>query len=224
MFRMKLTSYISFNQKKKAAIIVFLVGIPVFLFLQRQYSDIRPEMLRDLIISLGAYGPLALVLFSIFRPLLLFPITLVYLALGLAYGPFWGGVLAVMSAAISAMVAHGLADHAGIGFLPVKWQEKVMTAKKKMETNGFRNVLLIRFIPMISYDLVSYAGGLAKVNRLSYLAGTVVGITPRIFAYTFVGNNVVNIGESSFWIALALLLLIFLLPVYICRRSCFREF
>ncbi len=79
-------------------------------------------------------------------------------------------------------------------------------------------MLMIRFIPLVSFDMISYAGGLAKVERLPYLAATVLGIAPRVFAYTYLGSSITNIKDPSFWIAFALLLLMFLAPLGVYKK------
>lgn len=200
------------NKRKiiKVAILILLVGL--YFILQRQYSEFSPERIRTIILSFGIYAPIMLMLFSLIRPLIAFPITVIYIASGLVFGTLWGGVLAVISAGISAMVAHTLAVKIGIHFFPVAWQKKILSATEKIENNGFRNMLFIRFIPMISFDLVSYAGGLAKVSKIPFVTGTLVGITPRVFAYTYVGANMLRIDGSEFWIALGILLFIFVVP------------
>ena len=73
-------------------------------------------------------------------------------------------------------------------------------------------MIFIRFIPMISFDLISYSAGLSGVKIKPYLLGTFIGIAPRVFAYTYVGSNILSPGESGFWLALGILLLIFVIP------------
>ncbi|RQD69619.1 MAG: TVP38/TMEM64 family protein [Tindallia sp. MSAO_Bac2] len=213
---MKSTSFL--NKGNVAKLAVIFVIIFIYLLLQNQYSNIRPEIVRDLIISFGVYGPLVFFLFAVIRPLILFPITIFYLASGLAFGPFWGGILATMGAAVSALIAHTVASKVGIDFLPNKIQAKIIVAEDKIHENGFQNMLMIRFIPLISFDMISYAGGLAKVERLPYLAGTVLGIAPRVFAYTYLGSSFVSFSDPGFWTAFALLLLMFIIPLGVYKK------
>lgn len=197
-----------------AIVSIFLL----YLFLQKQYSGIRPEMIRDLFVSFGVYGPLIFFSFAIIRPLVLFPITAFYLASGLAFGPFWGGVLSSFGAAAGALVAHGVAKKTGVDFLPIALQEKIELTKSKMDNNSFQNMLMIRFIPLISFDFISYASGMARVQRGPYIAATIIGITPRVFAYTYLGSNIININDPNFWIAFSLLLLIFATPIGLYKK------
>lgn len=202
----------AFTKKNIIKALSFGLFILVFAFLQRRYSSVKPESIQALIISYGIYGPLIFLGFSFLRPIIFFPITIIYLASGLAFGGFWGGVIALVGSLIGALVAYLIAYKVGIDFLPMKWRSRISAVSEKVNENGLRNMLFIRFIPMISFDMISYSAGLSKVKLKPYLLGTFIGITPRIFAYTYVGSNILSPGEPGFWGALGILLLIFLIP------------
>ncbi|WNF36802.1 VTT domain-containing protein [Bacillaceae bacterium IKA-2] len=174
--------------------------------------NINPEMVRDFVLSFGIYGPAIFLVTSFFRPLIFFPITIFYLSSGLAFGPLWGGLIALIGAIISAFVIHVVANKIGIEFLPVRWKEKILMTKKKIENANLITIVLIRFIPLVSFDLVSYAGGLARIKQFPYLLGTAIGVAPRIFAYTYLGANILDVNDPQFWIAIGVLLVIFLVP------------
>ena len=65
---------------------------------------------------------------------------------------------------------------------------------------------------MVSFDLISYSAGLSGVKIKPYLLGTLIGIAPRVFAYTYVGSNILTPGKSTFWIAMLILFIMFLIP------------
>jgi len=68
-------------------------------------------------------------------------------------------VIALMSALIGAFVIYVVANKIGIELLPARWKEKILMTKEKIEHNGFINMVLVHCIPLVSFDLVSYAGG-----------------------------------------------------------------
>lgn len=209
MFLLLKSAFTKKNIKKFILIGIILI---VIVNLQKRYSMVTPEIIQKAILSYGFYGPLIFLIFAILRPVIFFPITIIYLASGLAFGGFWGGIIGVSSALISALVAHLIANKIGIDFLPMKWRSRIIAVRDKVDENGLRNMVLVRFIPMISFDLISYSAGLSGVKLKSYLIGTFIGISPRIFAYTYVGSNILSPTDSRFWIALGLLILIFLIP------------
>lgn len=205
----------SFTKKNIIKIVLVVLFIFLFSILQRRYSTITPEIVRNYILSFGIYGPLLFLLASALRPLMFFPITVFYLASGLAFGAFWGGIIATAGAIISALVAHIVADKVGIGFFPMRWRSRICAVSERLEKNVLRNVILIRFIPMVSFDLISYSAGLAKIRLRTFLFGSMIGIAPRVFAYTYVGANIVDVRDPRFWIAMGVLFLIFVVPAIV---------
>ena len=205
----------SFTKKNMTRLIVAVAGFFLFIYLQRRYSSITPEVVRNYILSFGIFGPLFFLLASALRPLLFFPITVFYLASGLAFGSFWGGIIAISGAIISSLTAHLIARKAGIGFLPMRWRSRICAVSERLQKNVLRNVILIRFIPMVSFDLISYSAGLAGIRLRTFLLGSMIGIAPRVFAYTYVGANIVDINDPRFWIAMGVLVLIFVIPAIV---------
>jgi uncharacterized membrane protein YdjX (TVP38/TMEM64 family) len=202
----------AFTKKNILKTISSLVFIIIILNLQKRYSQFTPEMIRGYILSFGMFGPLIFLGFSLIRPIIFFPITIIYLASGLAFGGFWGGIIAIAGALLSALTAHVIANKIGIDFLPMKWRSRICAVRDRVDEKGLRNMILIRFIPMISFDLISYSAGLSGVKMKPYLIGTIIGVSPRIFAYTYLGSNIMSPGDPKFWIAIVILLLIFVVP------------
>ncbi|NCC81495.1 MAG: TVP38/TMEM64 family protein [Clostridia bacterium] len=202
----------AFTKKNILKTISSILILLLIVNLQKRYSGFTPEIIQGYIISLGMFGPLISLGFALIRPLIFFPITIIYLASGLAFGGFWGGVIGISGALLSALTAHFVANKIGIDFLPMKWRSRICAVRDRVDEKGLRNMILIRFIPMISFDLISYSAGLSGVKLKPYLLGTLIGIAPRIFAYTYVGSNIMSPGDSNFWIALGVLILIFVIP------------
>ena len=46
------------------------------------------------------------------------------------------------------------------------------------------NVILFRFIPFISFDVISYASGLVDIDTKKYTIGTLIGSIFRAFFYS----------------------------------------
>ncbi|OEF95848.1 TVP38/TMEM64 family protein [Desulfuribacillus alkaliarsenatis] len=205
------------SKKPLYLVLAFIIGIMVISSLQETYEHLTPEVLQGWVLSFGWYAPLVFLLLALIRPLVFFPITIYYLASGLAFGPLWGGVIALTGASISALVAYSIVYKTGTSFLSDKWIGRITYIKGRINNRGFRNILLIRLIPMLSFDLVSYAGGLAGIRMKTFLLATILGVTPRIFAYSYLGANVLDVGSQQFWIAIAVFLIIILASVLLAK-------
>ena len=179
------------------ALVLLLFGTATFLY---QWVDVSPGDIRDYIIQFGWLAPLIYILLFTVRPLILFPTSVLSVAGGLAFGMLPGVIYTVIGATLSALVAYYVAIYFGDRFLHHFESTNYEAIQHKIEEDGFFYVLILRLIPLVNFDLVSYASGLAKVNVLAYLFATVVGMIPGAFANNFLGSSI----ASGDWTLIAL--------------------
>ena len=141
----------------------------------------------DYLRSFGVWAPVAslglMLVQAVAAPV---PAILVAFANGLAFGVFWGGLLTVAGQTLAAVVCFGIARALGRG--PVE----VLTSRFGLDAAdcwfaswGAPGVFLLRLIPGISFDVVSYAAGLTGVGFAPFVAATALGVTPQAFLYAW---------------------------------------
>lgn len=69
-----------------------------------------------------------------------------------------------------------------------------------MERRGFLYVFVLRLIPLVSFDLLSYAAGISKVRFRSFLLATVLGMIPGTLAYSFLGASLASGSVTTVFI------------------------
>ncbi|WP_241156703.1 TVP38/TMEM64 family protein [Bacillus sp. FJAT-42376] len=185
--------------------------IGLLFWLNERYLNLNPGMIKDWILSLGAAGPLVFILVYTFRPLILFPASILSLAGGLAFGSVYGFIYTLIGAAGGALVAFFLSKAFGAKVVPDS--EKIESVKKIIEKNGFLYVLVLRILPIVNFDLISYAAGLTSIRWAPFLAATVVGIMPGTFAYNFLGSSFTSDNQSILIIAIVIFALLALIPI-----------
>ncbi len=168
--------------------------------------------LRDYLRSFGALAPIVsfalMVLQSVAAPLPAFVITL---ANGVVFGAFWGAVLSWSSAMAGAALCYGIARALG---RPVV--ERLVGPQPLARTDAFfarygsHAILIARLIPVISFDVVSYAAGLTSVGLAPFLVATGVGQLPATIVYSVLGENITTGSRAGLWAAGALLSLLVL--------------
>lgn len=148
-------------------------------------------VLRDYILSYGAWAPVVSAGLMVLQALLAFlPSFILAFANGLAFGVFWGGMLSLTSAALAATISFGIA-HA-LGRAPVEamiGKRSLGSADKWFVKYGAYAVLVFRLIPVVSFDAISYAAGLTRMSFFKFLLATVVGMTPATFVYSYLGEQ-----------------------------------
>ncbi len=145
------------------------------------------EMIRAYLLSFGIWAPvisLALMLLqAVVTPV---PSVMIVFANGLAFGPFWGGVLSLVGQTLAGVACFWFARSVGrrpvealTGKFGIRWFDRWF------ERWGVTGILVSRMIPGVSFDAVSYASGLSPVRFWRFLVATMVGIAPQSFAYAY---------------------------------------
>lgn len=142
--------------------------------------------------SLGAWAPLAtsalMIAQAIAAPI---PAVLVTAANSLLFGPFWGGVLSIVSATLAACVCWGLARLFGdalAGFLVSP--RALAKADAVVARHGPLAVLVARLVPFVPFDPVSFVAGLARMPLLPFFVATLLGQAPAGMAYSYLAQEI----------------------------------
>lgn len=147
--------------------------------------------LRDYILSFGAWAPVVSALLMVLQALVApLPAFLITFANGLAFGAFWGGVLSLTSASLAAAISFWLAR--ALGRAPVEalvGKTGLESADRWFARWGTYAVLVARLVPILSFDVISFAAGLTRMRFWGFLAVTVVGAAPATFAYAYLGER-----------------------------------
>ncbi len=146
---------------------------------------------RDYILSYGAWAPVISAALMVLQALLAFlPAFIIAFANGLAFGAFWGGMLSLGSAALAAAICFGISHALGRTVAETILGKKSLGATDRWFARyGAYAVLFARLIPIISFDAVSYAAGLTRMNFFKFLLATTVGMAPATFVYSYLGQR-----------------------------------
>ena len=137
--------------------------------------------------SFGVWGPVISLLLMVGQAIIApIPGTLVIFANGVAFGTFWGTVLSVVGQTLAAMVCFWIARVVGRG--PV---EK-MVGRFGLESLdrwvgrwGALGIVLLRLVPGVAFDGVSYGAGLLRITFRVFVVATVLGVIPQSLFYTW---------------------------------------
>jgi uncharacterized membrane protein YdjX (TVP38/TMEM64 family) len=147
--------------------------------------------LRDYILSFGAWAPIVSALLMILQALVApLPAFVLSFANGLAFGTFWGGMLSLASASLAAVVSFWIARLLGRG--PVEalvGRTHLGAADRWFLRWGAYAILAARLVPVVSFDIISYAAGLTRMGFWQFMLATVVGMAPATFIYSYLGGQ-----------------------------------
>lgn len=153
--------------------------------------------LKEYLLTFGIWAPVVsaalMVLQSILAPLPAFVITL---ANGMLFGVFWGAALSWSSAMVGAAICYFIARALGRPVI-----ERVVGARSLQMADGFFErygrsaVLIARLVPVISFDLISYAAGITSIGFVEFMVATGIGQLPATIVYSFLGENLTKTAD-----------------------------
>lgn len=177
------------------------------------------EDLRALVDSTGALGPLAFVLLYVVVTVLFVPGTVLSVAAGALFGPVLGTLLTLLGAVGGAVAAFEVARRLGRERLRARLGDRTAAADRWVQRQGLSGVIALRLLPVVPFNALNYAFGLAAVSRRDHLLGTAVGIVPGTVAFVALGSSVGDPGSPAFLGSVAAVLLLVAVSAYRTRRA-----
>ncbi len=149
------------------------------------------EGVRDYILSFGPWAPVVSALLMVLQGLVApLPAFLLTFANGLAFGTLWGGILSLFSATLAATISFWISR--ALGRAPVEalvGKAGLQSADRWFARWGVYAVLVARLVPVLSFDMISYAAGLTRMRFSGFVLATIVGAAPATFVYAYLGGR-----------------------------------
>jgi uncharacterized membrane protein YdjX (TVP38/TMEM64 family) len=189
-----------------AVIVVASLGVAAALWAAPALSGVELSVrgVEDLIRSWGAWGVVASVVLMVVHSFVPFPAEVVAMANGMLYGPVWGTAITWAGAMLGAWLAFGLARRLGRPFVQALVAERHHhTIERFAAYEGGGVLLLSRFVPVISFNLINYAAGLTAISWWTFTWATGLGILPLTCLMVLAGHHMWS-GEVETWLWLLL--------------------
>ncbi|WP_173917788.1 TVP38/TMEM64 family protein [Halobacillus sp. Marseille-Q1614] len=199
---------------------ILLLAFVAAAWFVRYQLDLSPREIRLYILSYGWWGPLIFIGLYTLGPFIAFPTSILSLAAAFTYG-VWPGILFIVigasGAAVVGFVMGKWFGHSVIKIPNTPWMKNLYA---RMEANGFLYVLTLRLIPIIGFNVLSYAAGIAKVRWISFITATMIGLIPGTLAYSLVGSSLAEGDRSLLLAGLSIIAWVGLI-IYLFRKKVF---
>ncbi len=168
-----------------------------FWHLQSSGSSPTDSMQAVVDAARGAWwAPLLYIAAYAARPLLLFPASIITIAGGILFGPWWGTLIVVIASNLSAMIAY----HVGRSLTSPPGGDGSSTTlmarwSRRMEQESFLTVMVMR-LAFLPYDLVNYACGFLRIRPGAFLAATAIGSFPGTLSFVLAGASIERIDDG----------------------------
>ena len=130
------------------------------------------------------------------------PSELILLSGGIIFGLVWGSVWGLLGSMLSATVTYYISKKGGRAIVDASG-EKVGIIKRTIyifdewiTSWGLWAILVGRAVPVIMFDPISYAAGIAKVKDWHYFLATFIGSIPRAIVYAYLGVKLIGTDDA----------------------------
>ncbi|KGP71759.1 TVP38/TMEM64 family protein [Pontibacillus yanchengensis] len=200
----------------KPAIVLLLFLLVAYIV--RFELNIGKDAIKDFILSFGVWGPLIFFLLYALGPIVFFPTSVMSLAAGIVYGVFPGVIYILLGATGAAATGYVMARYFGdsiLKFHKFKWSDQIY---EKVQERGFLYVLVLRLIPIMGFDILSYISGIARVKFGPFILASFLGMMPGTFAYAFLGSSIGEGDSSKIAIAIGIFVILMLITYLLRNR------
>lgn len=166
--------------------------------------ELSTSAIEQRIQSWGMWGVAGSIMLMVLHSFVPFPAEIVAIANGMLYGPLWGTLITWTGAMLGAWLAFGLARWLGRPFVrSVVAGQHHEALDRWVLRQGGGALLLSRFVPVISFNLVNYAAGLTAISWWTFTWATGLGILPLTFLMVVMGDRLWS-GAAGAWLWLLL--------------------
>ncbi len=208
------------GSKENILSILFLLVVAAVSISPILFPDISrglAKIIQENIDSFGIWGPIAmvvlLVLATIFSPI---PNSLIIIAMGATYGVVSGVILAMIGATLAASAAFFLARKFGEKLVE-RFFPKTHFIHEFLTKNAFPTIFILRIIPSVSFDMVSYGVGLTTIPFRAFITASFLGMIPGIISFVLIGAGLTSENSTS-WIGVGIYGALIILGFYLSHK------
>lgn len=175
------------------------------------------ETIQHLLDTASPYAELAYVALFTILPALLVPVLVLVPSAGIAFGFTKACILTIIGIVLNATCMFYLArigvrhhfERLVLQRLPIKYRHIISCSHQRTLAISF---LILRLIPLVSYNLLNYLGGLTNMRYRTYITITLMGTLPGTLIYTNMACHASEITSPAFIISVILILLLIIVP------------
>lgn len=158
--------------------------------------QIKPEDIKAAVEELDGAAPFIFLGAFLLRPppFTLLPLSIIAVSCSLVFGPVLGFVYIVTGTVLGAAASfYALRTFAGGGSLEDNGRENLLAVKEKMEENGFEAILMLRLLPVLNFDLLTYISAKTEVGFWKFLFATAIGTIPGSLMFGVFGSSLLSL-------------------------------
>ncbi len=139
--------------------------------------------------------------------LIMIPANLMTAVSVLVFGAIPGAIYALIGSSLNAQVLYEIARRLPLHTVQKRLHGRLGRIHQHFVRYGILAVALVRVVPVAPYTIVNLLLGATRIDRVQYIVGTALGMTPGIIVNTFFVDRVVAAVRAPSPLTIALLVL-----------------
>ncbi len=178
-------------------LVVYAIFLMWFFNLFSLISMNRLAELQMWIESFGLLGPVVFMLLFIAAAVFFLPGGPFGIIAGIVFGPIFGTIWASIGSTIGAALAFLLGRYAFRGFAEnlVAKNPNLKKIDDGVERNGWRMLMITRFVPLFPFNVQNYVYGLTKIRFTTFVLLSWLFMLPGTMAYVFIAGAAASGAE-----------------------------
>lgn len=166
--------------------------------------------LKTLVLSFGLWAPLISAFLMVAQSVVLFlPAFPIFVVNALVFGPFYGFLLSWSSAICGSLACFLISQNLGRPVVErLVNKEQLESADRALKKYEKYVILLFGFVPVVSFDVISYAAGLTLLTFKEFLLLVCIAQVPSSLFYTLLVHQIDRGALDLYWIVAAVLFLL----------------
>lgn len=161
------------------------------------------KRITEWVSQFGFWGPFFIVAAMIAQMfLLVINVVALMLVAIIAYGSFWGSLIAITAVAVASTIGYWIGRSAGeAGVSKLIGQKSQQKVSGFMDKYGVWAIIIARVSPFLSNDAVSFVAGLARMGYIQFIGATLAGIVPLTVLLAWLGENNERLKNGLIWVS-----------------------
>ncbi len=170
----------------------------------KEWIDLQVLLEQADTLRASGFAPVVVLLIYLVGSCIMFPITLLIVATALSFGPFSGFFLALCGSLLGGAASYLLGHLLGRDAVRRLAGDKLNRVSRKLARKGWLAIAILRVVPVAPFTIVNLVAGSSAITLKSFLAGTVIGMTPGILAIMIFEGGIERVIQDPGWASVAI--------------------
>jgi uncharacterized membrane protein YdjX (TVP38/TMEM64 family) len=197
------------NWRRLATIVAAGAVVGIAIWLSPLGEHLHPARVAFWLRSIGStwWTPFVFLgLYALFS-LTFIPVFPLAVAGTLIWGWWWGGLIELVVATISALPPYLISRSTASAWIEAKIRERFGVNYDLVRVRATSTLFLFRLVPILPFSALNYLAGLAAIRPIPYTVASFVGMIPSVFIFTYlvdaIASGVLTMQQASLRVILA---------------------